>query len=232
MFYSWIRCVRKSVYKIRYFVKYPVFLVGLLCSLRGRADTIEYVIAHYQENIDWVKPYASQSSIYHKGKKKKPAFPSYRWKKLKNVGREGHTYLYHIVNNYRQLADITVFLQGRIDDHSWGKTPEDIVQEAREKGIGCLGVPLWVGTHVDYPGLEAFWEEMLGAPLLPGTIFYTNGCFAVRKDLIQSHPEELYRNLLSRLSRENNPPEGFYLERMWYFLFAPEKATHFYPENK
>ena len=32
------------------------------------------------------------------------------------MGRESHTWLYHIVENYNNLDDVSIFLQGRIDD--------------------------------------------------------------------------------------------------------------------
>ena len=35
---------------------------------------------------------------------------------LPNVGRESHTWLYHIVSNYENLDEVNIFLQGRIDD--------------------------------------------------------------------------------------------------------------------
>ena len=31
---------------------------------------------------------------------------------MENVGRCDHTYLYHIIHNYNNLADITIFLPG------------------------------------------------------------------------------------------------------------------------
>ena len=37
--------------------------------------------------------------------------------KLKNIGREGETFLYHIINNYYNLDDVTVFLQGNPFEH-------------------------------------------------------------------------------------------------------------------
>jgi hypothetical protein len=37
---------------------------------------------------------------------------------MENVGREGHTYYSHIVNNYDNLDDYTIFLQGNPFDHS------------------------------------------------------------------------------------------------------------------
>ena len=43
--------------------------------------------------------------------------------KLPNVGRESHTYLYHILQNYHSLADVTVFLPGScMDDHKVEQT--------------------------------------------------------------------------------------------------------------
>lgn len=68
---------------------------------------IEIVIARYNEDITWTKPFQEITTIYNKGDDNIPNSI-----KLKNVGREGHTYLYHIVNNYDTLADITVFFQG------------------------------------------------------------------------------------------------------------------------
>ena len=35
---------------------------------------------------------------------------------LNNVGKESHQLLYHIFENYYDLDDVNIFLQGRIDD--------------------------------------------------------------------------------------------------------------------
>lgn len=40
---------------------------------------------------------------------------------LPNRGREGHSYLHHIVENYDNLADITIFLPGSCMDDRTGK---------------------------------------------------------------------------------------------------------------
>jgi hypothetical protein len=34
---------------------------------------------------------------------------------LDNIGKEGHTYLHHIINNYNNLANVTIFIPGSID---------------------------------------------------------------------------------------------------------------------
>jgi hypothetical protein len=37
---------------------------------------------------------------------------------LNNIGKEGHTYITHIINNYNNLYDYTIFIQGFPFDHS------------------------------------------------------------------------------------------------------------------
>lgn len=68
----------------------------------------ELVVARYNENIDWTKPYNDILTVYNKGVPlgMENEIP------LPNVGREGHTYLYHIVTNYDKLSQMTVFHQG------------------------------------------------------------------------------------------------------------------------
>merc|ERR1719456_2228285 len=68
-------------------------------------NEVELVLAHFDENVSWSDPYASVRTIYCKGQQVSGCVP------LENVGREGHTYLHHIVQNYENLADWTVFSQ-------------------------------------------------------------------------------------------------------------------------
>jgi hypothetical protein len=78
----------------------------------------EIVIARYNENLDWLKKIKKSKDIkitvYNKGKDD----INVPFIKLPNIGRESHTYLYHIINNYDNLADQTVFCQGDPIFHS------------------------------------------------------------------------------------------------------------------
>ena len=68
---------------------------------------LDIVVARYNEDISWTKKYQPNIIIYNKGDDHiDSSIP------LPNVGRESHTYLYHIISNYNQLADRTVFVQG------------------------------------------------------------------------------------------------------------------------
>ena len=68
------------------------------------------VISRYNENLDWLD-LINQSNydivIYNKGNDINREFI-----KLDNVGREAHTFLTYIVDNYDNLPEYTIFLQG------------------------------------------------------------------------------------------------------------------------
>ena len=71
--------------------------------------TIELVVARYNEDISWLNKIKNKNikiTIYNKG-----GNLNVKNIKLPNVGRESHTYLTHIINNYKSLADTTIFTQ-------------------------------------------------------------------------------------------------------------------------
>jgi len=87
----------------------------------GDSFRIELVLAHYSEACDWVQRYVNRTgievTIYTKGEEF-PTAPGASVLPLPNVGRESHSYLYHIVQNYHRLANWTVFTEDK--EPSWG----------------------------------------------------------------------------------------------------------------
>ena len=82
------------------------------------SNNVQIVVARYNENIDWLRkePFVNNIYsvvIYDKGPNSvKNLFDTFDYQYLPNVGRESHTFLHHIYNNYDSLADITIFLPG------------------------------------------------------------------------------------------------------------------------
>jgi len=77
-------------------------------------DKADLIVARYNEDLNWIKSKYDNIFIYNKGNDNlKNSI------KLNNLGRESHTYIYHIYNNYENLNDINIFSQGRINDHSF-----------------------------------------------------------------------------------------------------------------
>eukprot|EP00928_Gymnodinium_smaydae_P069770 TRINITY_DN5347_c0_g1_i1.p1 TRINITY_DN5347_c0_g1~~TRINITY_DN5347_c0_g1_i1.p1 ORF type:complete len:340 (+),score=26.67 TRINITY_DN5347_c0_g1_i1:70-1089(+) len=76
----------------------------------------EVVLAHYNEDLSWTRDFEAPDvhfRVYSKGDR-----PPNGSTVLPNVGREGHTFLHHIVHEYDHLASWTVFSQAA--KPSWG----------------------------------------------------------------------------------------------------------------
>jgi hypothetical protein len=76
--------------------------------------TLCIVVSRYNEDVNWTKQF-NNVIIYNKGEKLSDDFNQIL---LNNVGREGHTYYKHIYDNYDNLDDYIIFLQGNPFDHS------------------------------------------------------------------------------------------------------------------
>ena len=99
-----------------------IYLIATLIyiSILYRKKRVDVVISRYNEDVSWINtvPFTKLNCIcYNKGK----GFDTKPFCKiinLENVGRCDHTVLYHIINNYDNLADTTIFLPGScMDDH-------------------------------------------------------------------------------------------------------------------
>ena len=82
-------------------------------------NKISFIIARYNEDLEWTitEPFNKYKYIvYNKGSNEN--FNKTNIEKiinLENVGRESHTYLYHVINNYDNLDDAIIFLSGSLD---------------------------------------------------------------------------------------------------------------------
>ncbi len=75
------------------------------------------VVSRYNENLDWLKDLPWNYVIYNKGEDNLPEWIK-NIIKLPNIGREAHTYLTYIIDNYENLPDYSLFVQGNPFDHA------------------------------------------------------------------------------------------------------------------
>lgn len=84
---------------------------------------IDLVIARYNEDLNWLNDYADKKFnkiyVYNKGNTDvvcplKPVVGDVIYKKLPNVGRCDHSYIHHIIENYNNLGDSTLFIKGSV----------------------------------------------------------------------------------------------------------------------
>jgi hypothetical protein len=205
---------------------------------------VDIVVARYNENLEWLSPYSTICKIYNKGKDDtRDNFNTIE--KIPNIGREAHTYLYHIIKNYDNLAKITLFTQGNISDHiPKDTTPIEyctsLITSATIHGysknaychnVGIMSANYHLKLHDKWPELKdsgycfGEWLNMVKTLArktynIPfGSIqWYKNSIFALDSKIIKSHPKEFYEQL-AEMNNDINPEVGHYFERAWYEIF-------------
>lgn len=188
---------------------------------------VKFVIAKYNENVDWVNDLKHPYIIYDKSD-----LPVKGSKVLKNVGREGETFLYHIVNNYDNLDDITVFLQANPFDHlqilsGWrGITDKKEIEYVINK----------MNTEInDSTPFTTFYQVLYNNPYNVNGVDVKEAClkyygesydffttspgaqYIVPKQYILSRPLEFWKNL--HRAMYNNELNGYCQEALWYLAY-------------
>ena len=134
-------------------------------------------VARYEENTSWLEPAASLGVdvvIYDKSDRsitdpKESRAISHSHIMLPNIGREAHTYLHHIVNNYHSLYDIEIFTQGNVSDHVldfWSKVMESeqhpYLDFPHTEKITCLNEASYERANNENPRHDS-WDRGSGA---------------------------------------------------------------------
>jgi len=98
---------------------------GDVFKRNGGPIKVDLVVARYKEKLDWVRDYSQRDfhkiHLYNKGPQNITCDTIAAQKNCKvydmsdkNVGVCDHTYLYHIIENWDNLADVTLFCPGSI----------------------------------------------------------------------------------------------------------------------
>jgi hypothetical protein len=215
-------------------------------------NKIEIVVARYNENLEWIneEPFNKFPVVcYNKGNNNNFEIKGpHKVFNLENVGREGHTFLYHIINNYDNLADVTVFLPGSTNiTHKMYKAKR--IFEELEKNtttiflgekfgnlkifIADFKLDEWQSTSTENVNVNnesnliksdirpfgKWFEHHFGNIKVKFATYH--GVNAIAKKHILQHPKEYYINFLNELSVGSNPEVGHFVERAYCAMFYP-----------
>lgn len=195
----------------------------------SRMKKFSIVVAKYKEDVSWVLKYKEEHDVFLYDKSDDPFDePGIQYKKLPNIGRESHTYLTHIVENYHTLSDYVIFSQGKHDQHVSN------FNLLFSSGAGFYPFPYQPNFRLDYwssplapnkedLNFEQWMKKYVVEDLLPSMIPVSLGAtFCVTKDYILSRPLEYYKKLLLQLD-SLNPEVGHFFERAWFYIFNMQK---------
>jgi hypothetical protein len=114
--------------------------------------SFRFVVARYNENIDWLNDVSDNTIILNKGEPLNIRNEII----LKNVGRESESYLQYIIMNYENLPDIVVFTQANISDHRGENNYIHLLIMLKEAHQYGKSIPII--THESYSNNEVWWD--------------------------------------------------------------------------
>jgi len=195
----------------------------------------QIVIARYNEDITYLSEYYKIVLVYNKGDS--DTIPiNFEYINLPNIGRESHTYLYHIIQNYDNLADKTLFIQGNTKDHNIYSI-NDYFNNSHFYGKKSTHEINFLKTFINHSGkyLKELlnknlkksiytpyqWINLLGIDITKLNKFEMvwGANFSISKELIHKKPIEFYKDIIKYVEYDINPEEGHYFERSWYIIF-------------
>ena len=190
------------------------------------------VVARYNEDIEWTRMFPNVL-IYNKGDKFEPESDQiYNEIRLENVGRECHTYYKYIYDNYDNLEDYTIFLQGNPFDHSpnilqnlhYLFTTKDISNFDFKFLSNVLNkcslekCHFHLGPHLP---LRDVYEKLFNKRVDDLQFIFSPGSqFVVSKDTIRRRPRDFYARIVDMLQYDICPIEGYVIERFHLLIFS------------
>jgi hypothetical protein len=171
--------------------------------------------------------------VYNKGGDRVETMDKHSCLDLDNIGRESHTYLTYIIDNYDTLPDVVFFTQGS-PDHTGENSLEyftNIKGDCSENYHVTKG-PYYdfnENGHLDWNTLKPYelnffdwFSKYISDDVDPrGDITWWMGAtFSVKREKILTRPKEYYEELLEQFPKDHSNPEvGHFFERSWYYMF-------------
>ena len=191
----------------------------------------EVVISTFERDYDWIDDIHSnvRITVYRKGEKKLKPNEIYI---DKNVGRDVHTFFYHIVNRFNSLSDYTFTSQDYFMDHVTNyveiiNSGEDYWNEVAVQSFhdywffnNCC--PLLITDIFGYPNhpdldIKKYWDELF-VKKCPNLLRFTPaGHFCITKEQIKKRPLSFYKKILNILETDESSP--WIIERLEPYIF-------------
>jgi len=222
-------------------------------------NNIEIVVARFNEDLRWTCEFPFnrfQYIVYNKGNNEN--FYKRNVKhiiNIKNVGKNDHTYLYYIIENYNNLSNIIVFFPGSLN-LEYKKIKAKIILNNIVKS--SFSNAYFLGNY--HKNIKTFfnnftldnWETsdkqnlslnreiiLQKSDIRPYGKWYTHffgdtqanwcsmwGIFSIDKRDIIQHSIDRYKALLETINTHSNPEAGHYIERSWGVIFYPLSYTN------
>jgi hypothetical protein len=163
--------------------------------------------------------------------------------------------MYHIVNCYDSLADVTILLPGSCMDGIKICQSKEMIERALstrdtiiagkwyddvQRNLYNFSIDGWVGWSSDNQKRQPSsscapapvrpfgrWYEVYIGSMKTHVVCFTS-TLAVSRAHVHQHPKSRYEAILESLCVHSNPEVGHFLERSWHGLFYPVPVGVFF----
>lgn len=223
---------------------------------------VDLVIARYNEDLQWLRDFNlykfDNVFIYNKGSNSDfyKGMDNTKVIELKNIGREAHTYLFHIIKNYSLLSNNTIFLPGSSDmDYKMerakmviettfrtnnsvfpaGDQPADlkkdqfefVIQNYQSSNKSNASKNPEADLGLSTDRPFGVWfEKSFGNIIVPGIMYY--GIFSASKRHIYNRNKAFYERMIKYVDNHSSPEAGHFFERAWHAVFDPVEPHYIY----
>ena len=197
--------------------------------------TIDVVVARFNEDVGWTAKLRHDARVLFYDKGESRCLGSTR---LPNVGREAHTYLWHIVDNYMRFPDWTFFTQGDPNRHMPFSHLQGIINGFPATWFRSAlwiesGPMFFVNRPVCFEGVTEgenqekgvgdVWRELFEGEPPVAMVFAPAAIFAISRARLESRSLSFYKLAMELASRRARGAWEF--ERLWAYLWTSSAAT-------
>lgn len=171
---------------------------------------IECVVSRFYENTEWTAKLNASTIVYNKNSKDVNLYTN----NLPNIGREGHTFLTHVANNYDKLADYTAFMQGNPFDHC-----PDVINLINSFNFKTSCLPLGIVYERDKPVVlnpTKDFAAKLNLKYQQPIMFVSGTQCIVSRELLHKKDRQAYIDILNEYK-----PEPFTIIDYWIEYLLP-----------
>lgn len=220
------------------------------------------VIARYNENLEWLKetPFNQfHYIVYNKGDNEQyyKSDKFIKQVKLENVGREAHSYLSHIIQNYDNLHNFTVFFPGSIELENRHDRAKRLLNDIQYDSdiFACVATDIpvleiqknfsidnYLSSNelnrkinndskilpADIRPYGEWYKKTFGDVNTQTKCFTQNSMFGIRKETILAKPKSYYENLIVQVNKHHNHETVHFFERSWETVFYPSSSSSKY----
>ena len=188
------------------------------------------VVSRYKEDLSWLDEVPEDINIYLYNKGESSGRDDEIL--LPNIGREAHTFLYHVINNWFSFPDYFIFSQGNPFDHdsNFLKKISDNESYKENKIVYLSNMNIIEGLngnkghqHPDGIDIKSYLTKLQVTTKQTSVNFAPGAQYIVPMQKVRRFGIHTYKRMLGMIeSSENpeNPIEAYAYERIWSILYG------------